>query len=360
MKPTPSSSPPDSPHCVLIPPLHNLSLTSKAGILLGELLSQELEAITPWEILSPIAYLSLISRLELSNADPLDPSTLLFYRDRLGLDTLIYGTITEYWYTDDPEVYRDKQPAIAVILRVFNTGSGEEILHIVVSDSYTSLFGDTMPLTALAQKVASQVAELLKNRLGAKTDLPTQGNCRFIREIAPPLATTEPQKPIATLSQPPAVQSQAGPPPPSTASASQEILTLINELTSGKTIILKGVKFKKGSLELIPKSEESLSQLAEILKADPTMRVRLTVHTDNEGTAEELLQLSEKQAEILRTLFVETYKIPPERIEVVGRGGMENIVPNTNEFLKEVNRRVEVVLLSRQATDHGKTESSPR
>jgi len=354
----PDPSPPSfTPHCVAIPPLQNLSLTSKAGIILGELLSYELEGKTSWEVLSPMDYLSLIASLKTPRNDPMDPAMLLFLRDRLGIDTLIYGTIQEYWYTDDPEVYRDKQPAIALTLEVIRTDTGEEIFHVVVTRSYTSLFGDTLPLTTLAQKIALETAEVLKNTFVLASS--TTPSCRFRAEIAPPLATAE--LPSSTPSPPSTTQTTlASLPSPSTTPPPSEILTLARDLASGKTVILKGVKFKKGSLELLPESEPTLLQLAEVMKADPSLRVLLIVHTDNEGTPEELLQLSQRQAESLRSLLVERYGIPRERIEVEGRGGRENIVPNTNEFLKEVNRRVEAVLLSRSSAPHGETEGTAR
>lgn len=360
VKPSPPQVEPFTPHCLIIPPLENLSLTSKAGLFLGELIAQEIEATTGMEVLSPLGYLSLLSQIKPPSSDPLDPATLLFLRDRLGIEALLVGTITEYWYTDDPEVYGDKQPAIGVIIRLIRADTGVEEFHGVISRTHSSLFGDTFPLTALAQEVAEEVARLLASRFSPMTKSSNGSSpCRFQTLLAPPLQSVSHIPPESTT------QLSASPAPSSpkeegTKATVPTTLTLAEELAQGKTVILKGVKFKKGSKELLQGSHQAILDLVQLLKADPELRVRILVHTDSEGDPQELKKLSEEQAEIFRNLLIQEHGIPSHQIVVEGRGGTENIVPNTNEFLREVNRRVEVVMISSGPESDGKAQGPSR
>ena len=71
------------------------------------------------------------------------------------------------------------------------------------------------------------------------------------------------------------------------------------------------------------------------------LHVRVEGHTDNVGDPGDLLLLSEKRAMAIRTFLIER-GIDPSRIESVGYGANKPINDNSNEDMRQENRRVEI------------------
>ena len=75
----------------------------------------------------------------------------------------------------------------------------------------------------------------------------------------------------------------------------------------------------------------------------PGGEIVVTGHTDRQGTVEANDQLSLQRALALRALFIER-GFPPERIEAVGRGEREPLVPTADEVPEPRNRRAELLV----------------
>lgn len=109
-------------------------------------------------------------------------------------------------------------------------------------------------------------------------------------------------------------------------------------------IALYGVFFDTGKADIKPESKDQISEMARLLQMQPSMKVYVVGHTDNQGSLESNLSLSQQRAQAVTNALVANFKIEPKRI--VGRG-VASLVPVASNLAEEgraKNRRVELVL----------------
>ena len=111
-------------------------------------------------------------------------------------------------------------------------------------------------------------------------------------------------------------------------------------------VVLNRLEFETGTSALGAGPFATLERLAELLKADPGLRVALVGHTDAVGSLEANTVLSRKRAEAVRERLVQSYDVDPDRLEARGAGYLAPRGSNLSEAGREENRRVEVVVLS--------------
>ncbi len=109
-------------------------------------------------------------------------------------------------------------------------------------------------------------------------------------------------------------------------------------------IELDPIFFEQSKALVLEDSYAVLDELAEFLKENWTISIRIEGHTDNQGDKKALQKLSEDRAEAIKEYLVFKKFIQPLRIETVGMGDQKPISRNTNEKLRAKNRRVEVVI----------------
>lgn len=103
-------------------------------------------------------------------------------------------------------------------------------------------------------------------------------------------------------------------------------------------------KRKTNDLKVIgDPQEEYLKQLAEILKANPDMKLRIIGHTCNISSHEVNVQVGLKRAEVIKTKLL-SYGVPESQLLVESKAYDEPLVPNTNEENRAMNRRVQLVV----------------
>jgi OOP family OmpA-OmpF porin len=113
---------------------------------------------------------------------------------------------------------------------------------------------------------------------------------------------------------------------------------------AGETLLtLTGVTFENNKAELKPESAEVLDRAIETLERSPGLGIVIEGHTDDRGDADYNLELSRQRAESVRRYFID-HGLPEERLEAVGKGETEPLVPNDNEQARRKNRRVELVV----------------
>ena len=111
-----------------------------------------------------------------------------------------------------------------------------------------------------------------------------------------------------------------------------------------KSFVLHNIYFATGKTRILPSSEPALNDLFRFLSIRPTQRIRIVGHTDNIGSDRSNQILSEGRCKEVRKEMIDR-GIRPERIEIEGRGERDPIVPNTSEDNRQMNRRVEIVLI---------------
>jgi OmpA-OmpF porin, OOP family len=115
-------------------------------------------------------------------------------------------------------------------------------------------------------------------------------------------------------------------------------------ITEGK-LISYGILFDVNSDKLKPESAPSLKEIAAVLKENPTVRVKISGHTDSDGADDQNLDLSKRRAESVKNELVKAYSIEAARLETEGKGETAPVAPNTSAMNKAKNRRVEFTKL---------------
>jgi outer membrane protein OmpA-like peptidoglycan-associated protein len=104
--------------------------------------------------------------------------------------------------------------------------------------------------------------------------------------------------------------------------------------------------FETGSATLKPESQEQLRNLAEILKAYPTVHMRIGGYTDNTGNPEANLKLSQDRATSVENELVRL-GIAPDRLTAEGYGEQYPVADNSTETGRAANRRTALRLTQR-------------
>lgn len=116
-------------------------------------------------------------------------------------------------------------------------------------------------------------------------------------------------------------------------------------LTTAGRWVTQGILFETGKAAVQAESAPTFKEIAAALKQHPDLRIRIEGHTDNVGSAELNLRLSEARAAAVKDLLVKEYGIDPSRLETAGLGDTRPAADNGTAEGRSSNRRVEVVKL---------------
>lgn len=112
----------------------------------------------------------------------------------------------------------------------------------------------------------------------------------------------------------------------------------------GQIKILETVKFKTGSAEIDPESHSILDQVALTMKANKQIkRVRVEGHTDETGSRDMNMQLSQARAQSVREYLIGK-GVRSERLSAKGYGPDRPLIKGDSEEARTKNRRVEFVV----------------
>jgi OOP family OmpA-OmpF porin len=110
------------------------------------------------------------------------------------------------------------------------------------------------------------------------------------------------------------------------------------------TGVIRGINFDTGKAKIRMTSLPLLDDAVNVLKAYPTLRLRVSGHTDNKGKAAKNLRLSEDRAEAVKEYMV-SHGIESRRVETRGVGSDEPIADNKTNAGRTQNRRIEFELV---------------
>jgi outer membrane protein OmpA-like peptidoglycan-associated protein len=110
--------------------------------------------------------------------------------------------------------------------------------------------------------------------------------------------------------------------------------------------VLQDLRFSTDSADIEPASRQVLGDVAGVLMAHPSARVRVEGHTDSTGAPDANRQLSMSRAEAVRTFLTER-GIDGARIETVGFGASRPLASNDTPEGRNQNRRTELVVTAR-------------
>ena len=132
------------------------------------------------------------------------------------------------------------------------------------------------------------------------------------------------------------------------AMEADKVLVDANALTKGLQaegkVALYGLYFDTGKSTIKPESKAQLDQMAKLLQSDGALKVHIVGHTDNQGTLDANLVLSEARAQAVVDALTTTYKVDARRLSAAGLASYTPLGSNATEIGRARNRRVEMVL----------------
>lgn len=111
-------------------------------------------------------------------------------------------------------------------------------------------------------------------------------------------------------------------------------------LDSGK-LVTYGIHFETGSDVVMPESAPVLRQVAAYMEKHADVKLKITGHTDNVGTAASNLDLSKRRAASVAKVLAEQFGVAADRFTTDGRGDTQAVKSNAKPEGRAMNRRVE-------------------
>lgn len=115
-------------------------------------------------------------------------------------------------------------------------------------------------------------------------------------------------------------------------------------ITEGK-LVSYGIYFDVNKDVVKPESYGTLKAITDVLKENPTVRVKIVGHTDSDGADAANLDLSKRRGTSVKEELVKNFGIDASRLESDGLGKSKPVSPNDTPSNKAMNRRVEFIKL---------------
>ncbi len=116
-----------------------------------------------------------------------------------------------------------------------------------------------------------------------------------------------------------------------------------NDILANGHVSIYGIYFDTGKSDIKPESDAALSEIAQLLKNNMSLKLYVVGHTDSDGTFDANMKLSKERAEAVAQALTTRYGIAPDRLKSYGVGSLSPVVSNASEAGKQKNRRVELV-----------------
>lgn len=116
-----------------------------------------------------------------------------------------------------------------------------------------------------------------------------------------------------------------------------------DELKNTGHTAVYGIYFDTGKSDIKPESEQAIGEIAKLLKKEMNLKLYVVGHTDNVGTLESNMKLSQARAEAVVQALVKNQGIAAARLKSFGNGPYAPVASNDTEEGRAKNRRVELV-----------------
>jgi outer membrane protein OmpA-like peptidoglycan-associated protein len=127
----------------------------------------------------------------------------------------------------------------------------------------------------------------------------------------------------------------------------QEVVANAAALSKGLVadghVAVYGILFDTGKSVIKPESNGALAEIAKLLADNPSLKLHVVGHTDNQGQLGANLILSQARAKAVMTALVTKHKVSLNRLSAYGVGPYVPVASNRNEEGRAKNRRVELV-----------------
>lgn len=113
-------------------------------------------------------------------------------------------------------------------------------------------------------------------------------------------------------------------------------------ITDGK-LVSYGIYFDVNKDIVKPESYGTLKNIADVLKENAGVKIKIIGHTDSDGNDAANLDLSKRRAASVKDELVKTFGIDASTIETDGKGEIQPMAANDTPSNKALNRRVEFI-----------------
>jgi outer membrane protein OmpA-like peptidoglycan-associated protein len=118
-----------------------------------------------------------------------------------------------------------------------------------------------------------------------------------------------------------------------------------NKLLTEGRFSTTGIYFNTNSADIKPESYGILKEIADVLSANPEVKIAIIGHTDSDGDEAHNLDLSKRRAASVRQALIDNFGISGDRMQTDGKGESQPAEKNDTPAGKAANRRVEFVKL---------------
>lgn len=119
--------------------------------------------------------------------------------------------------------------------------------------------------------------------------------------------------------------------------------TIKKEVIEKVNVAAQNIFFETGKANLLPKSFNSLNEIADLLKANPLYTITLEGHTDITGSDDKNIILSKSRANAVKN-YLSDHGVEHSRIKILGYGSGRPVAENSTVEGRSKNRRVEIKL----------------
>jgi len=120
---------------------------------------------------------------------------------------------------------------------------------------------------------------------------------------------------------------------------------LVKQLMESGKAVTNDILFDVNSDVIKSQSYDVVNQFGDALKSNPSLKIKITGHTDSDGNAANNMELSKKRAASVKKYLLTNYGIDDARIETDGKGATQPVADNNTATGKAKNRRVEFLKL---------------
>ena len=117
----------------------------------------------------------------------------------------------------------------------------------------------------------------------------------------------------------------------------------MQHIKEGIKVKIENLFFATNKTVILPQSEQSMSDLANFLLENPSVKIHIVGHTDAVGSDEANQILSEGRANSVRNDLIKR-GVAAERMTAEGKGEREFVADNDTEEGRQLNRRVEFTI----------------
>ena len=118
-----------------------------------------------------------------------------------------------------------------------------------------------------------------------------------------------------------------------------------NKLITEGRLISYGIYFDVNKDIVKPESHGTLKEIAQVLKDNPDVKVKIVGHTDSDGDDASNLDLSKRRGAAVKNELVKIFGIDASRLQSDGMGETKPVAANDSPANKALNRRVEFIKL---------------